>query len=609
MLHASPLARAVPFSGRRLNLTLILIVFLGLVLGLASPPILAGEPVPVVLPSSFDVSPGGDHVVFSWRGDLWTVPIQGGPARRLTSHPAEDHSPRYSPDGTRIAFVSDRFPGGQVFVVPAAGGTPHQVTYDTNGFRLEGWYPDGTALLVSASRDDEWRSAARFFRLDPEKRCAPVRLFNAQGRDGSLGPDGRRLLFVREGERWWRKGYRGSRAAQIWLFTPGDAETKATFRKLSPEDGVPREWPLFDPAGKRFYYVSEEDGTRNLWAMNLESGEREQLTRFTEDGVTFPRLARSGKVIVFRRLFDLHALDLETGQAPRKIPITYQGDAIWPALERRLESKASSVAFTADGKQIALVAGGDVFVMDRELREPCRVTDTPEAETEVVFSPDGKALYFVSGTGGQPDIWRALPADPERYWWQNHEFKITRVTRDPEVEHDLRFRPDGKRLAFVRKGGELWTVDPDGAGPRRVLAGWNAPRYRWSPDGRWLAYSVQDDTFNSDVWLARADGSTPPYNLSRHPDNDTTPVWSPDGRKIAFTGRRTHRETDVYHVYLRKEDEQTSSRDRQIKKALEAMKKGQKKNACAQGNACAPESRGRTGPEKGHARAGQAREA
>lgn len=536
-----------------------------------APPTAAANRIPVVLPQTFDVSPDGRTVAFSWRADIWSVPITGGEARRLTSHEADDHSPRYSPDGREIAFISTRFPGGQVFVMPADGGPPRQLTYHTDGFALEGWYPDGSALLVSALRDDDWRHARRFYRVDARERGAHHRLFDAEGRDGALAPDGQRLLFVREGEPWWRKGYRGERAAQIWLC---DLE-QGSFRRLSGERIV-HEWPLWDPRGDRFYFVSEEDGTRNLRVQKLADGSAEPLTRFQDDGVTFPALSRDGSVLVFRRLWDLYALRPGVDREPRRIPIVYAGDAIWPATERTVVNRADDVDFTPDGKQIALVAGGDVFVMDREMREPRRVTDTPEPETEVRFSPDGKALYFVSAVGSQPDIWRAVPAAPEKYWWQNDAFRITRVTDDPETEARLAFRPDGKRLAFTRASGELWTIDPDGTNPRQVLGGWSPPQYEWSPDGNWFVYAVQDDDANSDIWIARADGSAPPYNLSRHPDFDSSPAWSPDGRKIAFVGRRAHREIDVYYVMLRKEDAETSSRDRKLLKALEAMKKGTK---------------------------------
>jgi len=574
--------------------TLTAILLVSLVL--ASGPAQADETLPVVLPMTFDVSPDGSTVVYSWMGDLWTVPISGGTATRLTTHSASDHAPRYSRDGKRIAFISTRSPRGQVFVMPAMGGSPVQITHHTDGFKLNGWYPDGSALLVSAARDAYWRYADRFFRVDLQDRVAHEQLFDAFGRDGALSPDANRILFVREGERWWRKGYTGERAAQIWLH---DLKTKS-HEKLS-KDRIPHEWPLWHPDGKGFYYVSEEGGTRNLWTMDLASRDRKQLTHFKDDGVTFPALSADGTVLVFRCLCDLYAYRPGSDEAPEKICIRYQGDELMESVERRMVTRAENVAFTPDGKQMAMVAGGDIFVMDRELREPRRVTDTPEAETEVLFSSDGKALYFISTTGGQPDIWVARPADPKKYWWLNDRFDITRITSDPDMETRLRLRPDGKKLAFLKGGGGLWTLDPDGKNPAQIVKTWDRPRFQWSPDGKWFVYSVEDNDFNSDVWVVKADGSAPPYNITRHPDRDSGPAWSPDGKMIAFTGKRTHDEVDVYYVYLTKEDDQISSRDRKLKKAMEAMKKGARKTKKSTGKTGAKSPPEPEKPNKGKA--------
>lgn len=554
------------FTTRRLlgRIALAIAVF-------AAPLAAAGEPI--LLPMSFDVSPDGKHVVFEWNGDLWRAAVAGGRVTRLTTHDATDASPRFSPDGKHIAFVSSRDAGTQVFVMIATGGRPEQLTWHTDGYALEGWYPDGEGLLVSASRDAHWRHARRLMRIARTGRTAERALFNAFGRDADLSPDATRVAFVREGERWWRRGYRGARAAQIWL---RDLDAK-TYRKVS-EDGIPHEWPLFAPDGTHLYYVSEKSGTRNLWRLAIDSGKRTQLTNYREHDVTFPRLSRDGSTIVFRMGFDLWAMPT-AGGAAKKIPLVYEGDTLHESTERRRLQSATAVAFTGDGKQIAFVAGGDVWVMDRELREPRRVTATASAERDVLFTKDGNALYFIATRDGRVDIFKATRKNPKRYWWLNDAFVVKRVTDDDAVESSLGLRPDGKRLSFVRAGGELWTMKLDGSDAKQVVASWNPPRYDWSPDGKWFVYAVQDNDFNSDIWIAKADGSAPAYNVSRHPDRDSSPVWSPDGRRIAFVGQRTHREADVYYVNLRKEDEETSSRDRKLKKALDAMKSGAKKAA------------------------------
>ncbi len=225
--------------------------------------------------------------------------------------------------------------------------------------------------------------------------------------------------------------------------------------------------------------------------------------------------------------------------------------------------------------------------MDTELREPRQITSTPEEERDPVFSPDGETIWFVSDAEGQADIWRAARTDGKKYWWLNDKFTLSRVTRDAEVERNLKFNHDGSRLAYVRGGGDLWTIDREGNNAQRFLASWDAPQFDWSPDGKWIVYAVGDTEFNNDVWIAPLDRSREPFNLSRHPDNEFQPVWSPDGRAIAFTGRRIGDEVDIYYVWLHEEDEEKKTRDRTLERALEKVSKVRSKKGGSGGSSSA----------------------
>jgi tricorn protease len=527
------------------------------------------------------LSPDGSTLAFVWRGDIWTVTVTGGAARQLTQSPARDRDPRFSPDGKEIAFTSDRDAGWQVYVMPVQGGTPEQITFHTSGHSLQGWFPDGGSLLVEASRDHFWGRAGRFFRIRRHERAAEQLLFDAYGSNGSLSSDGKRLLFTREGISWWRKGYYGSSASQIWMY---DFETGDFTKILDHERGC--RWPLWKSDGSGFYYVGAKSGSFNLWEYNLGSGAGQQLTHFEDDSVVFPCISRDGSTIVFRHLFDLYryhptanAVPERMGKIPHtpgRIEIWNAGDTITPRVERRTSERANQVTFSEDGLEVAFIAGGDLWVMDTELKEPRQITTTVEEERDPVFSPKGDFILFVSDQDGQTDIWKAKRADEEKYWWQNEEFKLERVTQDGEVESRLRFSPEGSRVAFVKGAGDLWTMDLEGKDAKKVLSSWNAPDYDWSPDGKWLAYTISDNDYNRDIWVIPADGSAEPFNLSRHPDNEYDPVWSPDGKLIAFTGRRVDTEVDMYFVWLRKEDDEKSKRERTMEKALEKMKKVRK---------------------------------
>jgi len=517
------------------------------------------------------LSPDGKTIVFSWRDDLWSVPAGGGRAHRLTAHPAADRYPCFSPDGKQLAFVSNREGPSQVFRMDAAGGRPTQVTFHSEGATLQDWLPDGAGVLAAGRRDHYWRRSQRLFlkRLAPD--AAPLLLFDGYARDAKLSPDGRHVLFTREGTRWWRKGYTGPQASQVWTF-----DTAARrFEKLSKGDHEER-WPLWAPDNRRCYVVSAEDrGAANLFEIEIEGGERKQLTRFADDGVGFPAISRDGSRIVFRRLFHLYVLDLAAGREPRRLEIESGGDVVYPAVRHDTLTTATQVAFSDDGREIALIAGGDLWVMDTELKEPRRITFTPEEERDPVFAPDHKSILFVSERGGRCDLWRATRADEKKHWWQNREFVQTRLTDDPQAEHDPRFVPGG-RVTFTNLRGDVWSMKPDGTGLKLLVESWNTPAYDISPDGRWIAYALDDNDFNRDIWIRRTDGSGEPQNVSRHPDWESDPRFSPDGRILAFLGQRNRDESDIHYVFLSKRAEDQSKRDRTIEKALEKMKQRRK---------------------------------
>ncbi len=193
---------------------------------------------------------------------------------------------------------------------------------------------------------------------------------------------------------------------------------------------------------------------------------------------------------------------------------------------------------------------------------------------------------------GETDLWRATRADSHKYWWQNDRFVLQRLTQDSASKSDVQWSPTGDKVAFVKGRGDLWIMDPDGKNAHRLLAHWNHPTYEWSPDGKWLTYAVYDDDFNRDVWVLPVDGSRPPLNLSCHPNIDGNPAWSPDGRIIAFTGRRQGVEAEIYFVYLQRAEDEADDHDRAVQRAVEKLRKArlqpESSDSAREGNGAAP---------------------
>ncbi|MCR9292774.1 MAG: S41 family peptidase [bacterium] len=550
------------------------------------------------LPETPSLSPDGETLLFSWAGEIWAASIEGGNAQRLTYHAARDSQPLFSPDGQTIAFVSDRSGSPQVHLMQADGSQLRQITFHSAGYMLCDWFPDGRSILAIGSRDHYHRDANRLIRISTEERASEKILADATAEDAKVSPDGKRILLTREGERWWRKGYQGERSTQIWLL---DLES-GDFTELLHE-GVECMWPNWLSNGRGFYFTKGKLHGFELWKYRFakksgQPGKQNKVTGFDDDSIVYPSVARREQTIVFRHLFDLYRLSPGQHENPVKIELFVDEDVELPSAEMKREiSRASAVAFSDDGLDIALIAGGDLWVMDTKLREPKRVTSSAGFEQDPVFSKDGSEIWFTTSTAGQVDVWKATRKDPDKFWWQNHEFDLEQVTHDSHVESKLRFTPDGERLLFQQGRGDLVVMKLDGGEKQKLVRGFSEVDYDISADGSWIAYAQQDENFNSEIWLARLDGSGVPVNVSRHPDNDTDPRFSPDGKLLAFTGRRVDREVDIYYVYLREADDDLTSRQRRIEEAIELMKSKRGKKPAA--DADDAESKGKEAAEQG----------
>ncbi|MEO1618351.1 MAG: S41 family peptidase [Planctomycetota bacterium] len=538
-------------------------------------------PVPVQLASSPELSPDGEHLAFAWAGEIWIASSDGTGLIRVTTNPADDTSPKFSPEGDELAFVSSRTGSRQIYLVSLATedgleiGSPRQVTFHSEGYQLHGWFPDGDHVITTGSRDHGWKYARRMIRVNVRERVAEEVLVDAIADEPAVAPDGNRILFLREGERWWRKGYTGERSAQVWMYEVEAGE----FTELL-HIGVDCRSPKWDGEHDAFFFTKGDYNGASLCRFDVASGEHVEVANFKDDSIVWPTVSADGTKIVFRHLFDFYHLNVGSDRPikkskPKKIDLRYAGDSISldDEMRRRL-STASDITFSDDGLEMLFTSGGDLWAMDTKLREPVRLSETPGFESSPVLAED--AAYVVSVQDGQTDIWKVTRPDDSSYWWQTEDPIWAPLTKSPAMESDLRLSPDGEYLYFVRRPGDLMRVSVEGGEPEMIVDRFSSPDYDLSPCGTWVAYTFEDDDFNDDVWIIKADGSGEPYNVSKHPDDDGAPRFSPDGKILAFVGRRFDQESDIYYVYLQADAAEETSRQRRLEEALEAMKKKRK---------------------------------
>lgn len=464
-------------------------------------------------------------MVFEWVNDLWTAPTDGGEAKRVVQHPGRDAYPLFSPDGKRIVFSSDRSGSFQIFSVPVTGGDAMQHTHHTEGNELECLSPDGTRAIVRGIRERAGFRATRLMEIDLTEEHRERRLFDATAHSAAWSPDGTRILFCRGGEQLYRKGYRGARASQIWLYQTD----RRTFECKVAGETEARS-PLWLPDGKGFHFVSNKNGTANLW-LQKDGAEATPVTTFQDDGVISPALSADGSTLVFRR--GLEVFRFRPGIDAGPVPLELWTRETLPdvSIETGMVTGTESADFTGDLKQVVFAASGELWWIKEPGAAAVRLTETAAAEDEVRFSPNGEWLYFLRDDGLEANYFRARFENGTL----RDEMQVTRGARSK-----CRFKPslDSSKIAWLEGTGDVFTADADGTNPRCVFKCWDLPTYDWSPDGRWLAVAAEDRDSNRDIWLAAADGGRGPINLTRHPGFEGSPKWSPDGRWLVFSARR-----------------------------------------------------------------------
>jgi tricorn protease len=470
------------------------------------------------------------HIVFCYANDLWVVPRAGGAASPLASPPGPEAMPRFSPDGSSIAFVGNYDGNRDIYTIPTTGGVPTRVTHHPAGEAVSDWTPDGSRIMyltngfAGLGRQTQLWTSAKGGGL-PEKLPVPYAGF------GSISPDGTWLAYTPHSTdtRTWKR-YRGGMATDVWLFNLKDN----TSRRITDFDGTDT-LPMWVPGGdgKTVYYLSDNgpEHRLNIWAYDLGASQRRQVTTFSDDDIRWPSMGpgANGKgEIVFQLGSKLMLLDLGTGKST-EVQVTVPGDR--PKIRSRVVDASKSIAGAAispTGKRVVVEGRGDLWSVPTKEGVTRSLTRTDGvAERDPAWSPDGRWIAYFSDESGEYELW-VRPSDAKE-----PEAKDEKGAKDGAKEGEkaeeakpaavrearklsslgagFRFNPtwspDSKLIAFCDQNGRLFLSDVEKGETKEIDKDpWmNQPQVSWSSDSQWMAYAKADNGNSlSTIWIANA---------------------------------------------------------------------------------------------------------
>ena len=518
------------------------------------------------------ISPDGSRIAFTYKGDIWTVPVAGGQATRVTATPDYEANPVWSPDSRHIAFAGDASGNFDVYVVDAVGGAPVRLTFNSASEIPEAFTPDGENVLFSAAIQDPAESAVFPTARMTELYSVPVaggslsQVLATPARYVSYIPGGNGSFLyqdVKGHEDEWRKHHTSSVTRDVWLYDAKTGKhTNLTLR--GGEDTNPVAVSASD-----FVFLSERDGsTVNVYEASVaEPSNAKSLTSFATHPVRFLSRADNGTLAF---TYDGELYTMKPGASPAKVNVSLI-DADTNPVQRLNVAGARGAVASPDGKSVAFIYRGNVFVTSVEYSTTKQITDTPEAEASVSWSPDSKSLIYTSERDGKFNIYKATIA---REGEEPNFANATLIKEEPLFKVDGHERtmaelsPDGKKLAFILDRTKLAVMDmesgkvkelTDGSTHRQRNGGFG---YTWSPDSKWIALEIVDRMHDPyyDIAIINVDNGEM-TNLTNSGYFDESPRWAMDGNALIFAseryGMRNHAswgsEMDVMIVFMNRD--------------------------------------------------------
>ena len=500
------------------------------------------------------ISPDGTQIAFSFKGDIYTVATNGGRANQITTNPAHDTRPIWSPDGKQIAFASDRLGGMDIYLVDKEGGIPTRLTTHS-GNETPLAFKDNAHILFQANilpaTDDMQFASAQFPQVYEVSTAGgrPVMFSSMPMEDISLSADGKTLLYHdKKGyEDAWRKHHTSSITRDVWMC---NLQGERSYKKLSTFNGEDRN-PVWAGADT-YYYLSEQNGSFNIYKANVNGGKPVQITRHEKHPVRFLTRAANGTLCYG---YDGGIYTLKEGGQPQKVNVQVVTDKIDRDIIRQIKNNgATQIALSPEGKEVAFILRGDVYVTSTEYKTTKQITNTAQQERNVDFAPDGRSLVYASERDGVWQLYQAkLGNKEEKLFTYATHIEEERLTQSNVTSFQPQYSPDGKEVAFLEDRTTLRVINLATKQVRTVMDGkfeysysdgdqW----YQWSPDSRWILtnYIGIGGWNNKDVALVNASGNGEIHNLTQSGYNDTGAKWVLDGKAMIWesdrAGYRSH---------------------------------------------------------------------